>query len=221
MLLTFKNILFIFSVSNTKGIKMENFKPTAAYAPGNFASKEAANNINHKLSGIRALVFEYIASKEHGATGSEIAEALDILLYTAKPRCTELRDAGYIKNSGFVRDNPNGQKETVWILKKDYPQELVSFCDKSSPKKSQDDENSEDRWFFRVSDYENQPVVHFGVNGGGVALHPDTPDALKKAKLIAAAPDLLEALERIYTSCPSRKIGDICEKAIAKVKGRQ
>jgi len=90
---------------------------TAAYAPGNQASKEAARKIKVKLTGIRGRVFTYIKScGQNGATGSEVADVLNLLPYTAKPRCSELRDAGMIRDSGRMRENKNGGKETVWIL---------------------------------------------------------------------------------------------------------
>ncbi len=93
-------------------------KITAAYAPGNAASKEAAKKIQPKLTGIRLQVFEHIKRQvDFGATGSEIADCLDILPYTAKPRCTELRDMGLIKDSGRTRKNENRSHETVWIAK--------------------------------------------------------------------------------------------------------
>lgn len=95
---------------------------TAAYAPGNQASKEAAKKIRGKLTGIRARVHDFISIQgSRGATGSEISEALDILPYTAKPRCSELRDAGLIVDSGMMRENKNGGKETVWVLAVDNP----------------------------------------------------------------------------------------------------
>lgn len=89
---------------------------TAAYAPGNKASKAAAKKIEPKLHKIRGRVFDFIKqSGDVGATGSEIAYALDVLPYTAKPRCTELKDWGYIKDSGLMRNNDNEEPETVWL----------------------------------------------------------------------------------------------------------
>ncbi len=106
-----------------KEIKMSDFKKTAPYAPNNQASIEAAEQIQHKLTGIRAKVFDFIVSKgEYGATGSEISSELEILPYTAKPRCTELYDAGYILNSGKMRKNHNDRNETVWVASKNIPQ---------------------------------------------------------------------------------------------------
>ena len=96
---------------------------TAPYAPGNTASMEAAQNIQHKLRGVRAKVYDYICiSGSHGATGSEISKNLDILLYTAKPRCSELKDSKYIYDSGRMRKNDNGSNETVWVACQDVPQ---------------------------------------------------------------------------------------------------
>lgn len=95
-----------------------DLEDTAPYARGSDASKEAAKKIKHKLSGVRFNVFNYIKSRgSDGATGSEVAEALNILPYTAKPRCTELAQAGYIVNSGKLRHNKNKRNETVWEVK--------------------------------------------------------------------------------------------------------
>jgi hypothetical protein len=95
----------------------------APYAPNNTASMQAAYEISEKLTGIRASVFRYIKScGEYGATGSEIATALSVLPYTAKPRCTELRDWGFIKDSGNLRLNRNKRNETVWVFCSDAPE---------------------------------------------------------------------------------------------------
>lgn len=95
---------------------MQNMKITAPFAAGNTASREAAEQIQHRLTGIRAQVFDYIAGRaRQGATGQEIADGLGILSLTVKPRCTELRDAGYIRDSGEMRKNSNGRNETVWV----------------------------------------------------------------------------------------------------------
>lgn len=81
-------------------------------------SKKAAKKIKHKLAGKREQVYHYIKSQGIcGATGSEIAQGCDMLLYTAKPRCTELRDAEYIEDSGTTRENENGSDEIVWVVK--------------------------------------------------------------------------------------------------------
>jgi hypothetical protein len=112
-MIAFSEIVRLAKIGISHGLK-----DTAPYARGSDASKEVAQKIRSKLSGIRLNVFEYIKSMGvNGATGSEIAEALDILPYTAKPRCTELAQAGYIVNSGKLRHNKNKRNETVWEVK--------------------------------------------------------------------------------------------------------
>lgn len=102
---------------------MRNMPNSAPYAAGNVASMQAAESVQHQLDGIRGDVFDYIVSRgTEGATGSEISSALDILPYTAKPRCTELKDAGYVVDSGMLRKNQNDRNETVWVVAKNPPQ---------------------------------------------------------------------------------------------------
>lgn len=94
----------------------KNLKPYAPYAKKNEASKQAANKIKSKLTGKRLEVYNFIVLRgDFGATGSEISDCTGTLLYTAKPRCTELSHAGYIKDSGLMRKNYNGRNETVWV----------------------------------------------------------------------------------------------------------
>lgn len=90
--------------------------PSTAGYKNKTTSKEAAKKIEPKLSGLRADVLGYIIKQgDTGATGTEISKALGMLLYTAKPRCSELRDGGLIVDSGRTRDNGNGSPEIVWI----------------------------------------------------------------------------------------------------------
>lgn len=89
---------------------------TAPYS-NKTTSKAAAKKIECRLNGKRKEVYDFIkASGERGATGSEVAKGAGILLYTAKPRCTELRDGGYIIDSGKTRPNDVGSQEIVWVL---------------------------------------------------------------------------------------------------------
>lgn len=100
---------------------MRDLPKTAPFASGNDASRQAARSVYHQLEGIRADVFDLIVSRgTEGATGEEIAETLNILPYTAKPRCTELKDAGYIFAAG-LRRNSNGRNETVWVAAAKFP----------------------------------------------------------------------------------------------------
>lgn len=101
---------------------MRNMSKSAPYAAGNTASMQAAERVQHQLEGIRADVFEFIVSRKTlGATGYEICCAFGLLTNTAKPRCTELKDAGYIVDSGLLRKNENGRNETVWVAAQNWP----------------------------------------------------------------------------------------------------
>ena len=97
---------------------MQNLPETAPYAVGNEASRQAAHGIQHQLDGIRADVFNNIVSRaRRGATGTEIAEATGISILTVRPRCSELRDAGYIVDSGAMRKSSDEDfNETVWLV---------------------------------------------------------------------------------------------------------
>lgn len=96
----------------TKGVM-----PSTAGYKNKTTSKEAAKKVQPRLAGLRATVYGHIRDMgATGATGTEISEALSILPYTAKPRCTELRDGGLIKDSGQTRKNPQGSSEIVWVL---------------------------------------------------------------------------------------------------------
>ncbi|MGE3333645.1 MAG: hypothetical protein AB7I36_08375 [Rhodospirillaceae bacterium] len=79
-------------------------------------SFEAACAIQPKASVIRERVLEEI--KRLGALGgtpSEIAPRIKELLLNVRPRCTELRAAGAIKDSGKRRRNGRGKNEIVWV----------------------------------------------------------------------------------------------------------
>jgi len=102
---------------------MRNLPETAPYAPGNTASRQAAAGIYHQLDGLRADVFDNIVSwGRRGATGTEIAVSTGISILTVRPRVSELRDAGYIVDSGAMRKaDDDGNNETVWLVAAGYP----------------------------------------------------------------------------------------------------
>lgn len=79
-------------------------------------SFEAACAIQPKASMIRGRVLDQITRLGTlGATPSEIAPLIKEHLLNVRPRCTELRDAGEIKDSGKRRRNSRGKKEIVWV----------------------------------------------------------------------------------------------------------
>lgn len=102
---------------------MRDLPKTAPYAPSNEASRQAATGIQHQLDGLRAEVFDNIISMGgHGATGTEISEITGISILTVRPRVSELRDAGYIVDSGAMRKlDDDSNNETVWLVAVGYP----------------------------------------------------------------------------------------------------
>lgn len=94
-----------------------NLPDTAPVAKNNSARREARKKIAPQVPTIRQRVFDYIRLRGgYGATGSEIAADLNILPYTAKPRCTELAEDGYVMDSHTTRSNARGNAETVWKI---------------------------------------------------------------------------------------------------------
>lgn len=70
-------------------------------------------------------------------------------------------------------------------------------------------------------------LVYFANNGGGLCVK-DTPDPQSNANLIAAAPDLYEALEKLamdaYNACADSSCNEslsIAENALAKARGEK
>jgi len=55
-----------------------------------------------------------VNSGPHGATGSEIADAIGAWVYSVKPRLTELSQMGAVVVAG-QRPNPRGRMEQVFI----------------------------------------------------------------------------------------------------------
>jgi hypothetical protein len=80
-------------------------------------------------------------------------------------------------------------------------------------------------WYHDSDCETHAPVIHFGVGNGGFSLHPDTPNADANAILIAAAPDLLEALRQISgMTAPGspyslNRLRSIANEAIRKATG--
>jgi len=103
-------------------MKMKNFF-TAWRAPQPWhrnptdTELEAGKKIQPKIKTLQyqALVRMRTAG-DHGWIGSDLAEDLGRLVYTIKPRLTELRKAGLIRDSGERRKNKTGGSEMVFII---------------------------------------------------------------------------------------------------------
>jgi len=129
---------------------MHDMKNTAPYARGNEASRLAAHGIEHRLTGIRSDVFDFIVSREtYGATNSEIAEGLSMMRDNTQPRTSELREAGYIESKGKMRLNGNGRNETVWVACQSVPAgEWQAVKKKAAPVKEQAEQAQSGLWVF-------------------------------------------------------------------------
>ncbi len=78
-------------------------------------SSEAAEAIAPIASTIRDRVLKFVSSTgEHGATADEVTAALNISAFTTRPRLSELRRLGRIKDSGARRAHLSGVDATVW-----------------------------------------------------------------------------------------------------------
>lgn len=65
----------------------------------------------------RRRVLDFIAARgDEGATDEEIALGLNMRHYTAAPRRTELRDGGWVGDSGKRRPTTTGSPAAVWVL---------------------------------------------------------------------------------------------------------
>jgi hypothetical protein len=88
--------------------------PTFANAPITRAAAGVA--IRPDAARLRAKVFEYVKGRgAAGATDAEIQAALDMSGDTERPRRRELQQAGFIGDSGQVRQTPSGRAAVVWI----------------------------------------------------------------------------------------------------------
>lgn len=61
----------------------------------------------------RAQVFEALLVRNE-ATPTELIADTGLYEYTLRPRLTELRDMGAIRDTGKRRDSPRGKAEVVW-----------------------------------------------------------------------------------------------------------
>jgi len=89
---------------------------TAPYIPGSDTSRLAAEAVTPKAGRLQRLVYDFIREcGVWGATDPEIAAALAMQPDTARARRCELRDGGYIGDSGDRRLSPAGRAATVWV----------------------------------------------------------------------------------------------------------
>ncbi len=89
---------------------------TAPGWKGRDTSLAAAEAMAARAPGVRELVLAEIeGAGEKGATADEIARWLGLSPLSVRPRCTELAQAGRIRDSGLRRRNDAGNRQIVWV----------------------------------------------------------------------------------------------------------
>jgi predicted ArsR family transcriptional regulator len=77
-------------------------------------SEQAAQAIGGNASKLRAAVLAQFATYPGGATADEVAKDLDLSVLSVRPRVSELKRLGQIKETGGRRKNQSGMTATVW-----------------------------------------------------------------------------------------------------------
>jgi predicted ArsR family transcriptional regulator len=79
-------------------------------------SQDAAKAISGKAARMRAAVLAKIAQHPAGATADEIAHDLGLSVLSVRPRVSELKRSGEIRQTSTRRKNESGMTATVWQI---------------------------------------------------------------------------------------------------------
>jgi predicted transcriptional regulator len=79
---------------------------------GGETSRAAAEAVAATAPDVRRQVMAAIVARP--STPEEIASAIGVDLYTVRPRCSELKAAGLIEDSGSRRATKAGKRAIVW-----------------------------------------------------------------------------------------------------------
>ncbi len=79
-------------------------------------SEDAALIMRGSAAKLRASVLARIRECPGGATADEIAAHLELSVLSVRPRVSELKRAGKIKQTGARRKNESGMTATVWRI---------------------------------------------------------------------------------------------------------
>lgn len=79
-------------------------------------SEQAADAIGGHANKLRATVLAQFASYPGGATADEVAKDLNLSVLSVRPRVSELKRTGKIKQTGARRKNESGMTATVWKI---------------------------------------------------------------------------------------------------------
>ena len=77
-------------------------------------SESAARTMRGSAAQLRAKVLARIAEYPSGATADEVAKDLDLSVLSVRPRVSELRRNGDIRQTPQRRRNASGMTATVW-----------------------------------------------------------------------------------------------------------
>jgi predicted ArsR family transcriptional regulator len=79
-------------------------------------SEQAAEAMGSTANKKRAAVLAQFATYPAGATADEIAKDLNLSVLSIRPRVSELKRMGKIKETGGRRKNESGMTATVWRI---------------------------------------------------------------------------------------------------------
>lgn len=79
-------------------------------------SEEAAAAVAPIAGTLREQVLQIIASSQHGLTADEVAAKLNKSVLSVRPRVSELRRQGEIRQALTRGKNDSGMSATVWML---------------------------------------------------------------------------------------------------------
>ena len=79
-------------------------------------SEQAAEAMSSTASKLRAAVLAQFVQYPGGATADEIAKDLNLSVLSVRPRVSELKRLGEIKQTGGRRKNESGMTATVWQI---------------------------------------------------------------------------------------------------------
>lgn len=79
-------------------------------------SEDAARSMRPRTKHLRELALQMIARHAGGLTADEVAEALGESILTVRPRISELKELGQIREKKDERrKNASGRKASVWV----------------------------------------------------------------------------------------------------------
>lgn len=82
-------------------------------------SQEAKEAIAPKAKYLRGITRQAIIdSGDDGLTADQAAQAVNCTVLQIRPRCTELQQKDFIKDSGIRRKNSSGRNAIVWVAVK-------------------------------------------------------------------------------------------------------